>query len=127
MIDSIANIVVPVTDHERAIAFYRDALGFEVRADFTPGPGMRWVELGPIGSATTIALAIPRGGMWGEVGGDTNISLGSSQIVDDHARLRDAGVDVDDEVLVLGPFVPKMFRLRDPDGNILQIVENQAG
>jgi predicted enzyme related to lactoylglutathione lyase len=125
MIDSIANIVVPITDHERSIPFYRDLLRFDLRADYTPGPGMRWVELAPPGSSTTIALAIPRGGMWGTVGGDTNISLGCTGIIEEHARLREARVDVDDQVLDLGQYVPRMFRLRDPDGNILQVVENQ--
>jgi predicted enzyme related to lactoylglutathione lyase len=35
-----------VDDHEKAIAFYRDALGFEVRADVS-AYGMRWVTIGP--------------------------------------------------------------------------------
>lgn len=38
MIDSI---LIPITDHDRSISFYTDILGFEVRADFTPGLGMR--------------------------------------------------------------------------------------
>ena len=35
-----------VDDHDKAIAFYRDALGFEVRNDVS-AYGMRWVSLGP--------------------------------------------------------------------------------
>ncbi|MGH2444698.1 MAG: VOC family protein [Candidatus Limnocylindria bacterium] len=35
-----------VDDHDRAIAFYRDALGFEVRNDVS-AYGMRWVTIGP--------------------------------------------------------------------------------
>lgn len=124
MIDSIASIVIPIADHERAISFYRDILGFEIRSDFTPAPGMRWVEMTLPGASTTIALATPRGGMWRAVGGDTNLSLGCTQILEEHARLRDAGADVDDTVLVLGENVPRMFRLRDPDRNILQLVEH---
>ena len=34
-----------VDDHDKALAFYRDALGFEVRNDVRYG-GMRWVTLG---------------------------------------------------------------------------------
>ena len=34
-----------VDDHEKAIAFYRDALGFEVRNDVA-AKGMRWVTIG---------------------------------------------------------------------------------
>ena len=35
-----------VDDHDKAIAFYRDALGFEVRND-VKAYGMRWVTVGP--------------------------------------------------------------------------------
>ena len=35
-----------VDDHDKAIAFYRDALGFEVRNDVS-AYGMRWVTVGP--------------------------------------------------------------------------------
>ena len=35
-----------VDDHEKAIALYRDALGFEVRNDVS-AYGMRWVTIGP--------------------------------------------------------------------------------
>jgi uncharacterized glyoxalase superfamily protein PhnB len=35
-----------VDDHDKAIAFYRDALGFEVRSD-VGAKGMRWVTVGP--------------------------------------------------------------------------------
>jgi predicted enzyme related to lactoylglutathione lyase len=35
-----------VDDHEKAIAFYRDVLGFEVRNDVS-AYGMRWVTVGP--------------------------------------------------------------------------------
>jgi predicted enzyme related to lactoylglutathione lyase len=35
-----------VDDHDKAIAFYRDALGFEVRNDVR-AYGMRWTTVGP--------------------------------------------------------------------------------
>ena len=34
-----------------------------------------------------------------------------------------AGVDVDAELVDMGPGIPPMFRLRDPDGNTLYVVE----
>lgn len=37
---------VAVDDHEKALAFYRDVLGFEVRNDVS-FEGMRWVTVGP--------------------------------------------------------------------------------
>ena len=42
----LANCFLSVDDHEKAIAFYRDALGFEVRNDVR-AYGMRWTTIGP--------------------------------------------------------------------------------
>ncbi len=38
-------LLVPVSDQERALAFYRDALGFSVFADNQVAPTMRWLHL----------------------------------------------------------------------------------
>ncbi|MFE3193908.1 VOC family protein [Nocardia sp. NPDC059240] len=122
LLDSIATVVVPVTDQQQALAFYRDALGLELRRDFQAEAGFRWLEVAPAESATTIALVPPRGGMWGSVGGDTRIILHSNDITATHAGLRARGIDVDDTILRLGDHVPPMFRLRDPDGNEIQII-----
>ena len=43
----------------------------------------------------------------------------------EHARLRDAGVDVDEQVLTMDGPPPDMFWLRDADGNTLLVVEAQ--
>ncbi|WP_078312234.1 MULTISPECIES: VOC family protein [unclassified Mycobacterium] len=39
---------LPHTDPEASLAFYRDALGFEVRKD-VGYEGMRWITIGPVG------------------------------------------------------------------------------
>jgi predicted enzyme related to lactoylglutathione lyase len=41
----LENCFLAVDDHDKAIAFYRDALGFEVRGDVR-AYGMRWTTLG---------------------------------------------------------------------------------
>lgn len=41
----LAQCFISVDDHDRALAFYRDILGLEVRGDVGYG-GMRWVTLG---------------------------------------------------------------------------------
>jgi uncharacterized glyoxalase superfamily protein PhnB len=41
----LQNCFLSVDDHDKAIAFYRDALGFEVRNDVS-AYGMRWVTIG---------------------------------------------------------------------------------
>ena len=50
-------IPVPVTDIERAKAFYVDKLGFTVDVDVRPADGVRIVQLTPPGSACSIVLA----------------------------------------------------------------------
>ena len=49
--------------------------------------------------------------------------LDTTDVDADHAALKDAGVDVDEDVSRFGGPVPPMFWLRDPDGNSLIIVQ----
>ncbi len=50
---------LPHTDPEASLAFYRDALGFEVRLDVGKG-AMRWITVGPVGQPdTSIVLSPP--------------------------------------------------------------------
>ncbi len=56
-------------------------------------------------------------------GSETGICLDTSDVDADHATLKAAGVDVDDEVARWGGPVPPMFWLRDPDGNSLIVVQ----
>lgn len=52
---------IPVKDQERALAFYRDKLGFKVATDQPMGPGQRWIELRIGGSETRVVLFTPEG------------------------------------------------------------------
>ncbi len=123
-VTGVATVAVPVTDHDRALAFYVGTCGFEVTMDGSFGPGQRWVEVAPpsggSAGATTIALISAGEGM--PAGVDTGIRLATEDAGADHAYLRERDVDVDPEVL-RWPGVPPMFGLRDPDGNHLYVVE----
>ena len=121
-ITEIGRVAVPAADQDRLLDFYVGTLGFELRSDETfAGGQMRWIEVAPKGASTTIALAPPMEG--GPTAVDTGIIISTSDIDADHATLRAAGVDVDAEVARWGHPVPPMFRLRDPAGNSLTIVE----
>ena len=121
-IHTVGRVCVTVADTDRAIDFYVDTLGFEKVVDVPMGPGMRWVEVELPGTKTTIALAPPPQGQ--EAGGcQTGICLDTSDVDADHATLKAAGIDVDDEVTRWGDPVPPMFWLRDPDGNALIVVQ----
>ena len=124
-IAQVGRVCVTVADTDRAIDFYVDTLGFEKVVDVPMGPDMRWVEVALAGHETTIALAPPPPGQ--EAGGDqTGIILDTTDVDSDHAALKQAGVDVDEEISRYGDPVPPMFWLRDPDGNSLIIVQPAA-
>jgi catechol 2,3-dioxygenase-like lactoylglutathione lyase family enzyme len=122
-IKEVGTVIVPVSDQDRAIEFYTEKLGFEVRTDSAYGDGDRWVEVAPAGAATTIALVPPREGQ--SVGVPTNMGLSTEDVDADHASLKERGADVDD-VMRMGDPVPPMFFLRDQDGNQIFVVERQG-
>ena len=130
-VTQVATVMVPVTDQDRALAFFVDALGFEKRADFEYAGGERWVEVAPPGAASQVTLVQARDGR--PVGIETGLSFNSTDVEADHAALRARGVDVDAAILgeddpplpwaggVLAG-IPPMFLVRDPDGNSFLIV-----
>jgi len=118
----VGRVCVTIADTDRAIDFYVNKLGFEKVVDVEMGPGMRWVEVQIKGTPTTIAIAPPPPGRQAG-GGETGICIDTSDVDADHAALKAAGVDVDDEVTRYGGAVPPMFWLRDPDGNSLIVVQ----
>jgi catechol 2,3-dioxygenase-like lactoylglutathione lyase family enzyme len=121
-LEQVGRVCVTVADTDRAIDFYVDTLGFEKVVDIPMGPEMRWVEVALRGTPTTIALAPPPEGQTAG-GSQTGICLDTSDVDADHAALKAAGADVDEEVSRWGDPVPPMFWVRDPDGNSLIIVE----
>ena len=130
-VTQVATVMVPVTDQDRALAFFVDALSFEKRADFEYAGGERWVEVAPPGAASQVTLVQARDGR--PVGIETGLSFNSTDVEADHAALRARGVDVDAAILgeddppvpwaggVLAG-IPPMFLVRDPDGNSFLIV-----
>ena len=123
-ITELGTVMVPVSDQDKAIAFYTEKLGMELRGDVPFGDGQRWVDVAPPGATTTIALVLPGPGQ--SIGGPTNIGLTTEDVDADYALLKEQGVDVDDEVMRMGDPVPPMFFFRDQDGNHLLIVPRQG-
>src|SRR5438128_1476485 len=121
----VGRVAVSVADTDRAIDFYVNTLGFEKVVDLPMGPEARWVEVAVAGTPTTVALAPPPPGKRAG-GAETGIILDTTNVDADHAALRAAGVDADEEVARWGDPIPPMFWLRDPDGNSLAIVQPTA-
>ena len=111
-----------VADQDAAIAFYTKKLGYELRADVRFGEGgeMRWVEVAPPGSVARLALNPPMGGQPGGGG----IGVETPDVLGEHARLSAiGGIDLDPAPEGNMPGAPLMFMLRDPDGNVVVVVE----
>ena len=122
-VTEVGVVMLPVSDKDRALDFYVGTLGLEKRADLPYGDGDRWVEVAPAGGSTRIALVTPGDGQG--VGSESRIAFATDDVQADHAALRAAGVDVDENVMDMGDPVPPMFWFRDPDGNSLLIVQDQ--
>src|SRR5215467_11632323 len=93
-ITQLGRIFVPVSDKDKALAFYTDTLGFELRADIPFGDGDRWVEVGPPGGEAAVALVTPMES--NQPGGQTNASFSTDDIDASYASLTEQGVDCDD-------------------------------
>jgi len=105
-------VMIPVTDIDRAKAFYVDQVGFNADHDHTVSDEVRFVQLTPPGSACSIALG--RGITTAEPGSVKGMQIVVADINEAHAHLAAGGVDVSDvEVLAWGSFV----YFSDPDGN----------
>jgi catechol 2,3-dioxygenase-like lactoylglutathione lyase family enzyme len=111
-ISRIAVVSVPVSNQDRAKAFYVDTLGFELLADQTMGP-MRWLQVAPKGSTTALTLvtwfdSMPAGSLKGLV-------LTSDDLAGDFARLTAKGVAFDGPPQQQPWATETVFH--DPDGN----------
>jgi predicted enzyme related to lactoylglutathione lyase len=121
-IKQIGRVIIPVSDQDKALEFYTETLGFEVRADVPFGEGDRWLEVGPAGSGAAIALMPPRPGQ--SPGNDQSCIVFTTDDLDaDHAALKERGVDVEEPMGGEGP-VPRMFSIEDPDGNHIWVVQS---
>jgi catechol 2,3-dioxygenase-like lactoylglutathione lyase family enzyme len=108
-------VPVPVTDVDRAKAFYVEKIGFHADHDVQPGNGMRVVQLTPPGSACSIVIGT---GM-GEIsemrpGSVKGLHLVVADIRAARAALASRGVAVG-EVDDMGGV--KYVSFSDPDGN----------
>jgi len=106
-------VPVPVSDIDRAAAFYADRLGFTLDHDVQPQPGQRFVQLTPPGSAASIVLGtgLYEPAMSGRLRG---LHLVVADVAAARQQLVAAGVAVS-EVVDLGGVHYAHFA--DPDGN----------
>ena len=132
----IHRMFLPADDPEKSLAFYRDALGFEVRGDVGHG-AMRWITVGPAGQPQTSIVLHPPAvgpGLTDEErrtiaelmakGTYAMVVLGSTDVDEAFDRIQATGAEVVQEPADQ-PYGIRDCAFRDPAGNTVRI--NQLG
>jgi catechol 2,3-dioxygenase-like lactoylglutathione lyase family enzyme len=115
-------VQVPVSDVDRAKAFYTEKAGFNADHDHTVSDELRFVQLTPPGSPASIAIgtglsAMPPGSVQG-------LQMVVPDIEAAHAELAARGVEVSDiQEFPWGKFV----FFSDPDGNGWAVQATSSG
>ena len=112
-------IQVPVADVDRSIAFYVDKAGFNLDHDFTVSDELRFVQLTPPGSPSSIAIGIGLSKM--APGSVEGLQLVVTEVDEARAELVARGLEVSEvQVFDWGRFV----FFSDPDGNSWAVQES---
>jgi uncharacterized glyoxalase superfamily protein PhnB len=129
---TIASSFLPAHDPEASLAFYRDALGFEVRGDVGSGR-MRWITVGPPGQpGTSIVLHPPAvdPGITDDErtvitemmakGTFAGINLAATDLDAAFERVQASGADIMQEPMDQD-WGARDFAVRDPAGNSVRV------
>ena len=131
---TIHSTFLPHDDPDASVAFYRDILGFEVRADVGYG-AMRWITVGPADQPDTAIILEPPAADPGVTdderrfivemmakGSYARIILATADLDGTFARLEASGADVVQEPTEQ-PYGVRDCAFRDPAGNLVRINE----
>jgi len=129
---TIHSSMLPHEDPEASRAFYRDALGFEIRNEVQYG-GLCWITVGPPGQAQTSIVLYPPSAAPGVTeeerrtiaemmakGTYASINLASRDLDATFERLEASGAEVVQEPIDQ-PYGIRDCAFRDPAGNLLRI------
>lgn len=128
MIETIHGKVVIVSDQEKALDFYTQRLGFEIKSDMRLGNARR-IEVAPKYSELTISLMAPNLDIMSEeemrsaeksIGIHTGIWFYSNDIHSTYMELKDKGVDISaPEKQEWGSI---MCKIKDQDKNSFNLI-----
>jgi len=131
MIKRVACFPVFVSDQDRALAFYRDKLGFAVVSDHPMDSESRWITVAPHGAETEIILFLPTkstdasGDLRKRIGSWTGVVLLSDDIKSTYKELHQNGVKFESEPARQAWGGWETW-LRDPDGNRFHLVQRPS-
>lgn len=129
MISRIGVVAMYVRDQEEALEFYRDKMGFEVRADMGDGSG-RFLAVAPPGAETALVLtSVDVHGseladrFRAEIGFSPHLMLLADDLPATCRTLRERGVKVTDPSPGPGGF--PMAQVTDLYGNVISLVDRK--
>jgi predicted enzyme related to lactoylglutathione lyase len=114
MIKMVKFVSIPVSDQDRALAFYTEKLGFKVATDQQFNEKQRWIELKIPGAETGVVLFTPEGHE-NRIGSFFNGSFACDDAMKTYETLRARGVEFSGppQKQPWGTYVT----FKDPDGN----------
>ena len=118
-------VVIPVGDIDRAIAFYRDQLGFALD-HHTQAPGMNFAQLTPPGSGCSIVIGDLPGGPAMTPGSLKGLQLVVADAYLAREELRTRGVVVGEIEVIDERDGGTLFGFADPDGNTWVVQQIKA-
>ena len=89
---TVSKVTIPVRDQDRALKFYRDALGFELVKDAPFGEGLRWIELRLPGQQLEVVLFTAPHDV-ARIGTFQPVLFSAPDVVKAHAELVAKGVE----------------------------------
>jgi catechol 2,3-dioxygenase-like lactoylglutathione lyase family enzyme len=133
---TIHSSMLPQTDPDASLAFYRDVLGFEVRNDVGYN-GLRWITMGPPGQPDTSIVLFPPSASPG-VTEDEKRTIAEMMAKGTYATMLLATQDLDaafEKIQASGaeiveepteqPYGVRDCAIRDPAGNLLRVQERR--
>lgn len=129
MTSRISALALVVPDYDAAIAFYVGTLGFRLVEDIDQGR-KRWVTVEPSGGGVRLVLARAEGPMQqaaigNQAGGRVFLFLQTDDFARDHAAMRAAGVEFEEEPRHESYGFVAVWR--DPFGNRWDLIGPRAG
>jgi catechol 2,3-dioxygenase-like lactoylglutathione lyase family enzyme len=118
-------VVLPVSEIDRSIAFYRDKVGFNLDHD-TQNEHMHVTQLTPPGSGCSIVFGDLPAQNEMEPGSMKGLQLVVSDAAAARQELLDRGVEVSDLMVITEADGGTFFGFQDPDGNSWAVQEIEA-
>lgn len=133
MIDTIGGVVIMVSDQARAVKFFAEKVGFDIRLN-VPFFGGKWIEIAPKDSESTLSIMEPNPQLMPpeeleiarkNIGRNTGVWFYTSDIQSTYEDLKSKGVDITKpEKQEWGGI---MSLVKDLDGNKFTLLSSPEG